>query len=748
MPTLEHTFNGGITGNTLIANPGSSGNAFDAVDIDAGGILATYTATALHGAKALLITVPGGTSSDLAYGAWSTSLTATSISAAVYCRIYFNFASRPVETALLRGMSATTQAWRVSVQATGEVIIKNAANTILATSTMTLSTGTTYRIESSVATSGGNATIRIYVGESATISETLSVTGQSFGTSINSVRFGLPSTVSPGTDLVFTVDSVGVSDSTWLGPLAPWRVANTFDGGTVGSNIITNQAGSGTNFDVVTISGSGNFKYNATNPVHATTGARCLVSAGLTASGFVAWLGTLWPGPTQLTKIYTRFYVRYASRPVASYLQLVMTAAHAQRWGITVTAAGLVELRNSPNTVVATSSTALDVGSVYRIEAGIAAPLSTTGAGDVKIFLGDAVIPLETLTVSAQNFSQGVSQVRFGQCVNATPGASDLDFLIDDVAIDRQNWIGPSYTGRASELDAARPAAKPVGRALESDTARPLETGPTVVLVGQATEADTAAAATARKSLAVAQATETDTLTVATVRKILAVAQAAETDTVQPVTAAKTVNAAQAAETDAAQPAAASKTLTVAQAAETGTVGPAAAVKTVPVGQAEEVDTLLVPAAVKTLSTGQASETDTAAPASTPGILGRAVETDTVAPAAVVKTLNTGQATETDTVAPVTVVRTITVGAAGETGTAGPVTGAKNQTTGQANETDSVFAVTPLKTLLVQAATEADTVFAAAVAAGVVGVGGTQFSADTSALLSGSDQVNAKMVGG
>jgi len=171
--------------------------------------------------------------------------------------------------------------------------------------------------------------------------------------------------------------------------------------------------------------------------------------------------------------------------------------------------------------------------------------------------------------------------------------------------------------GQATETDTAqalsRLKAKALGQPSETDTAQALSRLKAKAL-GQVTETDTAQALSRLKAKALGQVTESDTAQAVTRGGVgIALGQAAETDTAQALSRSKVKAVAQATETDEAQALSRLKARAIAQVTETDEAQAFAVAKARALLQAVEADEAQPVAwAPKHRLIGQASETDTA----------------------------------------------------------------------------------------------------------------------------------------
>lgn len=188
--TLANTFEGGSNGTTITTgnSGGTSGNAFDSTS----GTVPTFsTAHAMHGTIGLAMQGSGNVR-------WS-SASVTGGNTTMYGRVYVFITAAPnVQTVLVGGQTPSST---IAAQFSVRVNTNRAVGTITKGSTAIASTtkltvATWYRLEfKMVSVTSGNCTLdcRIYVGDSTTITETMTQatgTGQAGDTSIDGLMVG------------------------------------------------------------------------------------------------------------------------------------------------------------------------------------------------------------------------------------------------------------------------------------------------------------------------------------------------------------------------------------------------------------------------------------------------------------------------------------------------------------------------------------------------------------------------------
>lgn len=254
-----------------------------------------------------------------------------------------------------------------------------------------------------------------------------------------------------------------------------------------------------------------------------------------------------------------------------------------------------------------------------------------------------------------------------------------------------------------------------LGQATETDTATALSRSKTKA-IGQSTETDTATAVVRSKSKALGQASEADSSTAFARSKSLTFGQATETDTGTALVRVKTTSITQVTESDTATSLGGSKSRALTQALETDTSTALARSKNLPLSLTSETDTATSLSRSKTRQFGQASETDTAQPVTAQGqhviTLGQASETSTAFTLARSKRLTIGFPQEADTSSTLSRAKTRGIGQASTADTALALTRSKRVTWQQAAETDTAHPMARAKVLTLQRASETDTALA------------------------------------
>lgn len=200
-----------------VANSGgASGNAWDTVTIGASAICKYDTAQSALGSLSYRIAT--GASSVTSFLLWDTSF---GTPARVWGRLYFRLSANNVNRSFARFRATSVQIVRINMSSTGKLELRNSANTVVATSTTTLATGTWYRVEYDV-TPGTTATntLNLYLGDSKVLTETLTATSDySTQTVVAEVAFGQVFAAINMADM--WLDGIDFNDVGFPGPAGP-----------------------------------------------------------------------------------------------------------------------------------------------------------------------------------------------------------------------------------------------------------------------------------------------------------------------------------------------------------------------------------------------------------------------------------------------------------------------------------------------------------------------------------------------
>lgn len=214
-------------------------------------------------------------------------------------------------------------------------------------------------------------------------------------------------------------------------------LAHTFESGQASGTTVTtgNSATGGNAFDSVTINATCTCTYDS-SAYRGSLG--CAVSSGGTSGqGAVNWTTSI---GTALPHAFGRILSNASSFSAAHPFLRCRGGAAVQVFRLSFDASGHVQLRNTSNSVVGTSSTALNTGQWYLIRWDVTVGASATGV--VYIHTDPtSPTPAETMTVNAANF--GTNNINE---YNAGIGAATLNvpaYHFDDIVLTDVALPGP-----------------------------------------------------------------------------------------------------------------------------------------------------------------------------------------------------------------------------------------------------------------------------------------------------------------
>lgn len=230
----SNSFEGGSNGTTITTgnSGGSSGDAFDNAPAPGTGATMTFsTAQAAHGSVSMSTSTSG--TSTTAYAGYTLATVASD-----FVRAYYRFTSLPsAQQVILRYLSSGSQSLRVNVTTAGLVEVRNAANTVVGTTTSAISAGSWFRIElnPTFSTTVGAIALRLYLTPDGTsISDSLNLTSLVLTANATEVRFGVGAAMANAVQ-VWT-DDLAIEGTTWHGPavrsITPTGIAVAADTGT------------------------------------------------------------------------------------------------------------------------------------------------------------------------------------------------------------------------------------------------------------------------------------------------------------------------------------------------------------------------------------------------------------------------------------------------------------------------------------------------------------------------------------
>jgi hypothetical protein len=227
MTTLVSNFEGGTSGTTVTTgnSGGISGNAFDAVNIGAGGVCAYSNTYAAHGQLSCQVS----TISNAVACGWNTSIgTPTQIWFRIY--LYFTAAPTAADTRFftVTNTGGTGQA-RFSISASSKFETLNNTGIVINATTNSVPVNKWIRVEGMAIMSAtvGQTQLSVYLdgADAATPTETITsaATQNTLSGTLQSYLFG------PGSGTVnvgpYWIDDIGVSTTGYLGPVVLYEPA-------------------------------------------------------------------------------------------------------------------------------------------------------------------------------------------------------------------------------------------------------------------------------------------------------------------------------------------------------------------------------------------------------------------------------------------------------------------------------------------------------------------------------------------
>lgn len=215
---LTNTAEGGTIGGDVTAanSGGASGDAWDNVlraTADGGAFI--YDDEHARGTAAYKIT----SATSPVWAGWDSGSVGTLTEA--WGRLYLWLPAVPsAELALVRVRSGGSQSARIAITSSGLLILRQASNAAVATSTGTVPTGQWVRIEWHIiaATTNGTIEARVYgSADSETITETMSSSTAALTAAVDEVQYG---PVGSEDGHTYWLDDLAATDVDWLGPAA------------------------------------------------------------------------------------------------------------------------------------------------------------------------------------------------------------------------------------------------------------------------------------------------------------------------------------------------------------------------------------------------------------------------------------------------------------------------------------------------------------------------------------------------
>lgn len=219
-------------------------------------------------------------------------------------------------------------------------------------------------------------------------------------------------------------------------------LGNSFEGGSDGTTQTQGSGGntgggSGDYFDTVTIGASAVSRFAAAAQMHDTLGWEIVQPASAVAT-FNEWSAQL---GTVSGQIWGRVYVRLASGTFSTTFTLIRPRNGATTCGgILLTSAAKVRVQDNL-AAFTNSTTSLSVNTWYRIEWTFTLAAGAGNTVEARIYLGDSLSALETVTLAAATTQSQATNVQIGTIT--TPIASST-LQLDDISVNTVGYPGPS----------------------------------------------------------------------------------------------------------------------------------------------------------------------------------------------------------------------------------------------------------------------------------------------------------------
>lgn len=237
MTTLNNSGEGGTntTAVTTGNSGGSSGTAWDAVTVGSGGAAITYDNAHAYGSLAYKF-VSGTSSTNVA---WTSTSLGTLGEA--WGRVYLYMAALPANsTGLVRLTNGAAQVARITISITGNVELRNAANTKLGQTATGVATGQWVRVEWHCIPLASNGTLEIRLFNSAdsiTADESTGFTNAALATNMTQVQYGPVNNAVAGT---YWLDNLTATTLDWPGPIVqPVSPGGVSSGEQLGAHTVT-----------------------------------------------------------------------------------------------------------------------------------------------------------------------------------------------------------------------------------------------------------------------------------------------------------------------------------------------------------------------------------------------------------------------------------------------------------------------------------------------------------------------------
>jgi len=213
---------------------------------------------------------------------------------------------------------------------------------------------------------------------------------------------------------------------------------NTAEGGTDGVNVSAANSGGASGNAWNTVNATGTLVYSNAQAIHGSLSYSIVTTTS--ASAYMFWNSS---SITVNTKtMYSRCYMYFAAAPpfTGRFMQFMNSTAQLIG-GVGIDVSDKFAIRNSTDTVVATSTTTVPTSAWFRVELYVFSS-ATVGEMEVKIFLDPhSTTPTETLTTSSTENTRGddIKDALFG----LAGGTVNADLYMDSMGTQDSGYLGP-----------------------------------------------------------------------------------------------------------------------------------------------------------------------------------------------------------------------------------------------------------------------------------------------------------------
>ncbi len=193
-------------------------------------------------------------------------------------------------------------------------------------------------------------------------------------------------------------------------------------------------------WDAVAVTGSAGVTYDNTAPAHGALAYR--IASGVTSGQAILTWNAQSIG--RLDRVWGRLNLRLSAYD-SGLTFLRLRGGGTQIIRLTLDGTGHLQLRNSGNSTVATSTTVLGTGTYVRLEFDVT-PSVAAGAATIRIYTSvDSTTITETMSVTSQALGAAyVDEANWGQVASA---ANMPVYYVDDLQLNATGFPGPAAGG-------------------------------------------------------------------------------------------------------------------------------------------------------------------------------------------------------------------------------------------------------------------------------------------------------------